>query len=146
MPKSARPSDEIKRVPEKYLNLSPPTSTWDKNVEYVQIGRDRSAQFDDIYIISSLNHHISILRFRIAQQYTDFLTNLSISSSTPSPISPSDASHQAWSVLSVHRSRWYDLLKAEDRGEVVRGIWGIMGWLMRNTESDGKQDVQMEGI
>ena len=139
-PKSARSNEDVKRVPEKYIKLHPPTSTWEKNVEYMQIGKDRNAQYDDIYIVSSINHHISILHFRIAKQYTDFITNLGTS-----PGSSDRSPQQPWSVLSVQRSRWYDLLKVEDRTEAMRGIWGIMGWLMRDTQSQETEDVQMGG-
>ena len=31
------------------------------------------------------------------------------------------------------RSRWYDLFSAEDRVEAMRGIWAVLGLLMRRT-------------
>ncbi|CAF9924193.1 MAG: hypothetical protein HETSPECPRED_005521 [Heterodermia speciosa] len=139
--KSARSNEDVKRVPEKYIKLHPPTSTWEKNVEYMQIGKDRKAQYDDIYIVSSINHHVSILHFHVAKQYNDFITNLG----TTSPGSSDGSAQQPWSVLSVQRSRWYDLLKAEDRTEAMRGIWGVMGWLMRDTQSQETEDVRMGG-
>ena len=139
--KSARSNEDVKRVPEKYIKLHPPTSTWEKNVEYMQIGKDRKAQYDDIYIVSSINHHVSILHFHVAKQYNDFITNLG----TTAPGSSDGSSHQPWSVLSVQRSRWYDLLKVEDRTEAMRGIWGVMGWLMRDTQSQETEDVRMGG-
>lgn len=144
-PKSARASEDIKRVPEKYIKLHPPTSTWERNVAYMQIGKDRSSEYDEIYLISSLNHHISILHFQVAQPYTDFITNLSAPSTATSLTDRPRPSQEAWSVLSAQRSRWYDLLKIEDRAEAMRGIWGILGWLMRNTESQAKVNVQMGG-
>lgn len=141
--RSARPGDDVKRVPEKYIKLDPPASTWEKHVEYMQIGKDKRSQYDDIYLVSSLNHHVSILRFRVAQQYTDLISSGGASTSNTSTAEGTASSEQPWFVLSVQRSRWYDLLKVDDRAEAMRGIWGVLAWLMRNTDSEGEEDVQM---
>ena len=141
--KKARPGDDVTRVPEKYIKLDRPARTWEKNVEYMQIGRDKRSQYDDIYVVSSLNHHISILRFRVGQQYTEFITSGGSATSNTSAAEGTASSEQPWFILSVQRSRWYDLLKAEDRGEAMRGLWGVLAWLMRNTNGEGEENVQM---
>lgn len=83
-----------------------------------------------IFLISSLNHHISLLSILIDDRYLDFITH-------GSAIPPGfDPSRQEWWILEVKRSRWYDLFKAEDRAEAMRGIWGAVGWMMRKEKSD----------
>ena len=39
----------------------------------------------------------------------------------------------------MKRSKWFDLLLADDRAEAMRGIWAILGWQMRDiTEKEGE--------
>lgn len=35
----------------------------------------------------------------------------------------------------MQRSKWFDLLSADDRVQAMRGIWGIVGYLMRDTST-----------
>lgn len=145
MPKIVRPGDDVTRVADKYINLQPPSSTWERKVEYMQIGKDRRSQHDDVYLISSLNHHVSIVRFRISPQYANLIARDSSSTSYPSNAEDADLSEEPRYVLAVQRSRWYDLLKPEDRGEAVRGIWGVVSWLMRTNDDQNGGDVKMGG-
>ena len=145
LPKLVRPGDDVTRVADKYINRQPPSSGWEKKVEYMQIGKDRLSQHDDIYLISSINHHVSILRFRISPQYANLIARDSSSTSSPSNAEDVDPSEEPRYVLAVQHTRWYDLLKPEDRGEAVRGIWGVMSWLMRTIEDQNGGDVQMGG-
>ena len=32
----------------------------------------------------------------------------------------------------MKRTKWLDLLVAQDRVEAMRGIWAVLGWQMRN--------------
>lgn len=144
---------------DSWKNLQPSSSSWEKNVSYKQIGRHKAATHDDvhrhlsrfpslpfpshplltndlspwesqIYIISSLMHHISILHCRIHPSYTTYLSN-------PIPHQHFIPAREPWYQLEVRRSRWFDLLKREDRGLAMRGIWGVMDFLMRDLGEDG---------
>jgi hypothetical protein len=73
--------------------------------------------------VSSLNHHVSLLRLRVHDAYMDFLET----GKMPAPESvPAD-----WSAPVLHRTRWYDLIDPRDRAEVLRGLWGMVGFLSR---------------
>lgn len=144
---------------DSWKNLQPSTSSWEKNVIYKQIGRHKAATHDDvsrhlsrflslpfsshqlltndasrwesqIYIISSLMHHISILHCRIHPSYTTYLSN-------PIPYPHFIPAREPWYQLEVRRSRWFDLMKREDRALAMRGIWGVMDFLMRDLGEDG---------
>ena len=44
----------------------------------------------------------------------------------------------------MKRSRWFDLLVADDRLEAMRGIWATLAWQMRDvTEEKDEEDVPM---
>ncbi|KAL8930798.1 MAG: hypothetical protein Q9208_000339 [Pyrenodesmia sp. 3 TL-2023] len=111
-----------------YLDAKAPESTWESKVEYKMIGKEAGSGADKIFLLSSLNHHISLLSLHVDDRYLDFITH---GSATHPGFDPS---RQEWWILEVKRSRWYDLFKAEDRAEAMRGIWGAMGWMMRKEE------------
>ncbi len=75
-------------------------------------------------------HHISILHCRIHPSYPTYLSN-------PIPYPNFIPARESWYKLEVRRSSWFDLLKKEDRLLAMRGIWGIMDFLMRDLGEDG---------
>ena len=74
-------------------------------------------------MVSSLNHHISIVKLRVHSLYMQYITD--------GIVPDRDQSDSAWASPSLHRTRWYDLFNADDRAEAMRGIWGIVSYLMR---------------
>ena len=84
-------------------------------------------------MISSILHHISILHLRVHPSYLAYLTSDTLANQ-PIP------AHEPWFLLQLHRSRWYDLLVAEDRLEAMRGVWGIVGWMMRDLGQEKEEE------
>lgn len=143
---------------ESYKALHPPAGTWDRKLTYLRIGKDPNCESDtvsfrslslpeitelpscrrrivnrstQIYMISSLNHHISILHMLVSPAYLHYLsTGTTPATTVPAP---QNANSCPPSTLELRRSRWYDLLDAGDRAEAMRGVWGVMAWLMRAT-------------
>jgi hypothetical protein len=77
-------------------------------------------------MVSSLNHHISILRLHVHPLYLQYLTD---------GILPKDAPAETdWCSPKLQRTRWFDLFNVSDRTEAMRGIWGIMSYSMRKSE------------
>ncbi|KAL4925916.1 uncharacterized protein BDV17DRAFT_283651 [Aspergillus undulatus] len=114
---------------DKWKIVQPGPSLWDKRMRYIQIGRDRESPFDDIYMLSSINHHLSILHLRIHRRYLDIITN----GKSDVPPDSSEKDHP-WHVLKLRRTRWYDLFDGSDRVEVFRGIWMIFHCVLRQME------------
>ncbi|KAI9739105.1 MAG: hypothetical protein M1834_007318 [Cirrosporium novae-zelandiae] len=108
--------------------LKPPMELWDRRVRYQRIGV-ASGDVDDVYMVSSLNHHISIIHFRVPFAYMEYLTSGEPPSHPPSP---------DWGKLDICRSRWFDLLSPSDRSEAFQALWGITAYLM------GKADEKVE--
>jgi hypothetical protein len=79
-----------------------------------------------VFLVSSLNHHISILKMTVHSAYLEYL-NTGIVPSMP----PED---ELWCAPQVQRSPWYDLFESEGRTEALRGLWGVMGYLARTPE------------
>ncbi|PGH08886.1 hypothetical protein GX51_00943 [Blastomyces parvus] len=112
---------------EKWRILQPGPSLWDKKMIYTQIGKDKDSPFDDILMVSSINHHFSIVHLRVHSTYLEWLTASKGNISDPS----SDSTDNPWHVLRMRRTRWFDLFKPSDRLEGLEGLWAIFSWLMR---------------
>ncbi|KAK0384322.1 hypothetical protein NLU13_2465 [Sarocladium strictum] len=118
---------------DNYRMVRPPASTWDKKARYEAIGRQRGADYDDIFVFSSLFHHVSIMRVRVPQRLLDVLDG----DAEP------DLRKRSWGKVPAWRSQWFDLFSVEDRTEAMRMLWAVMAWQMRKTHDD--QDTPMAG-
>ncbi|KAF2807799.1 uncharacterized protein BDZ99DRAFT_420347 [Mytilinidion resinicola] len=107
--------------------LKPGNGFWDPKVEYQAVGKSSDAEWDEVYMVSSLNHHVSILKLRVHPLYVQFLTDGVLPRNLPKD--------EQWASPVLHRTRWYDFFVVEDRIELMRGLWGIMGYLMRQEEN-----------
>ncbi|KAK5129164.1 hypothetical protein LTR08_003784 [Meristemomyces frigidus] len=100
------------------------SGVWDPKTDYAAIGKDASDDYDTIFLLSSLNHHLSILKLTVHTHYTDCL----ISGRLPEPL-PLDP---AWCIPKLQRTEWFDLFDCGQRVEAFRGVWGVMGFLTRD--------------
>ena len=79
-------------------------------------------------MISSVNHHVSIVHLRIPLKYLNYVAQ------RPTYYGI-DSGFSDWYRLEIQRSKWYDLFNAHHRLEAMRAIWGITGYLMRQDVS-----------
>lgn len=112
---------------DSYRRVKPPSSNWDKKTKYMPIGRQKDVPFDDVFVISSVFHHICIIRARVPDRLLDVLDG-----------APEDAgaAGRSWGKLEIWRSPWFDLFKPEDRREALRLLWGLNAWLMRTDTAE----------
>ncbi|RMJ22450.1 hypothetical protein PHISP_06675 [Aspergillus sp. HF37] len=114
---------------ERWKQVQPGPSVWDKRMTYMQIGKIQDSPFDDIYMVSSINHHLAILHLRVHRRYLDMLTTGE--SEWPAG---TDSTGQGWDELRLRRTRWYDVLDGGERVEAFQGVWRIFHYLMRRRE------------
>ncbi|KAI9683690.1 MAG: hypothetical protein M1829_004996 [Trizodia sp. TS-e1964] len=110
---------------DSYRRLALAASTWDSKVRYQAMGKVPGADVDYIFIVSSINHHMAVLRVRVSSAYLAFLNH---------GTEPPAGTAEGWETLEVRRSRWWDLFRAEDRVLAMRGVWGVLAYLMRAQE------------
>ncbi|KAF1979642.1 hypothetical protein BU23DRAFT_548846 [Bimuria novae-zelandiae CBS 107.79] len=111
---------------EVWKTLKPGAPLWDPKVIYEAIGKDSNVAWDDIFMVSSLNHHISVLKLRVHPLYLQFLEE-----GTLPPYPPPEPD---WCAPKLQRTRWFDMFDVNDRNEAMRGLWGVIGYLMRAQE------------
>ncbi|KAI2469181.1 hypothetical protein F4781DRAFT_395509 [Annulohypoxylon bovei var. microspora] len=125
---------------DSYRMVRLPSSNWDKKTKYAAIGKVRGADYDDVFVLSSLFHHLSVLRVRVPRKLLDVLGG------EPEGVLEVKAEAEvdklrSWGRLEMWRSRWFDLFVVEERLEAMRLLWGMMGWVMRKEEGE---DVAMK--
>ena len=89
-------------------------------------------------MISSLNHHINVLKLRVHSRYMRYLHEGKVD-----PVEQGD--DDSWCRPIVYRTRWFDLFSADDRKEAMRGLWGVFGYLMREND-DNLGDIDMVDV
>ncbi|OJD14928.1 hypothetical protein AJ78_04767 [Emergomyces pasteurianus Ep9510] len=112
---------------ERWKILQPSPSLWDRKMRYTQIGKDKDSPVDNIFMVSSINHHFSIVHLRVHSNYLEWLTN----GKGDFPDEPGDSTGIPWDVLQLRRTRWFDLFNPNDRLEGLNGLWALFSWLMR---------------
>lgn len=87
-------------------------------------------------MISSIFHHISILKLEVHPVYIEY----TLSGQKP----PFKHPDKSWYRPVLSRTRWFDMLAPEDRLEAFRGIWGVMSYLMRSDSMAPRPQTQRQ--
>ncbi|KAL0939466.1 uncharacterized protein CTRU02_206076 [Colletotrichum truncatum] len=130
-PASKRPRKNMS-IYDNYRMVRPPSASWDRKTRYEAIGKVKGTGYDDIFVISSLFHHISILRVRVPERLLEILEGAN-----------EDNVHRSWTKVEVRRTPWFDFFVLEDRINAMRLVWSLMNWLMRKLEEKKEEDVKM---
>jgi hypothetical protein len=75
-------------------------------------------------MLSSLNHHLSILKLTVHETYLDSLATGTQASNA----------ERGWQRPRLQRSKWFDIFNCEQRIEAFRCLWGVMAYLTRDDE------------
>jgi hypothetical protein len=88
--------------------VRPPASTWDRKTRYEAIGRKRGADYDDIFVMSSLFHHISVVRVRVPDRLLEVLEGAAQDGEWK-------GGKRSWGRLEVRRTKWFDFFTGDER-------------------------------
>jgi hypothetical protein len=120
------------QIYENYRKLNPPGPTWDRKARYCAIGKEPAKGYDDVFMVSSLNHHICVVRARVPEKLLGVLEG-------------SDEG-EGWERVVMWRSKWYDLYLKDERIEAMGIVWGMIAWLMRKIEDPVKAEDYAGGV
>ncbi|KAI0597115.1 hypothetical protein F4775DRAFT_561584 [Biscogniauxia sp. FL1348] len=129
-------------VYDNYRKVRPPSSNWDRKIRYEPIGRMRGADHDDVFVVSSLFHHVCVLRVRVPDKLLEVLDGAAEEEEEWEGEGEGDnrrRRRRSWAKLEVWRSRWFDLFLVEERLEAMRLVWGMMAWVMRKNDGEGEE-------
>ncbi|KAG0647312.1 hypothetical protein D0Z07_6964 [Hyphodiscus hymeniophilus] len=124
---SPSPSKKSKRgtkngnlaIYENYRRMLQPSSNWDPKARYEAIGKVKGSGFDDIFLVSALNHHVSLVRVHVPERLLAVLGG-----------EVRDEGRE-WGKVVVYKSKWFDLFLKEERIDAMGLVWAMMSWLMR---------------
>ena len=126
-----------KRWYKDWQELKPNASTWDDKMIYKRVGKasqsedegvrggdgSREEEWDEVYQVSSINHHVAIMKMRISKRYLQWLET--------GDVEKRDDGRED-DCLKVWRTKWFDMFDVEARKEFLIGLWRIMSWLCRH--------------
>ncbi|KAI0534995.1 hypothetical protein GGR58DRAFT_515691 [Xylaria digitata] len=127
-------------VYDRYRMVRPPSSNWDKKARYEAIGKIRGVGYDDVFVVSSLFHHLCVLRVRVPDRFLSVLDGVVDDAAEEEQEDDKGRDGHSWGRLEIWRSKWFDLFVVEERIEAMRLLWGMMAWAMRRTDS-GNDEV-----
>ncbi|KUJ10637.1 uncharacterized protein LY89DRAFT_247349 [Mollisia scopiformis] len=107
------------QIYDNYRKMNPPGPTWDRKAKYMSIGKVEGVGYDDVFLVSALNHHICVVRARIPESLLEVLDG---------------GEEKEWERVSMWRSKWFDMYLGKERVEAMELVWGMMAWLMRKIE------------
>ncbi|SPO01365.1 uncharacterized protein DNG_04041 [Cephalotrichum gorgonifer] len=102
---------------DNYRMVRPPALTWDRKTKYEAIGSVPGAGYDDVFVISCIFHHVSVLRVRVPKGLLRALEG--------------NVDEEFGGDLVFWRSKWYDLFVTEERIAAVELLWGVFAYQMR---------------
>jgi hypothetical protein len=134
---------------------TPTPSLWHAKTDYQAIGKPPGSPYDDVssiayypesgleltnmlqvFLVSCIYHHVSILRLTIHDAYTHYLTTGVMPEQTPA--------EEDWCSPRLERTEWYDLLDQEGRVDAFRCIWGVMEYVNQDLTT-GRSDTVSNG-
>ena len=82
-----------------------------------------SGEWDEVFQVTSVNHHIAIMKMRISKRYLHWLE-------TGEAEKKEEVSEQ--DILRIWRSGWFDMFDKEARKAWMVGMWRVMCWICRD--------------
>ncbi|KAI0104229.1 hypothetical protein GGR51DRAFT_228021 [Nemania sp. FL0031] len=133
-------------VYDRYRMVRLPSSNWDKKARYEAIGKIRGAGYDDVFVVSSLFHHLCVMRVRVPERLLEVLDGAGDEQQRQGEgEGEGEEEERSWGKLEIWRSPWFDLFVVEQRLEAMRLLWGVMAWSMRATATRKDEDQVMAG-
>jgi hypothetical protein len=130
-PSPTKKSRKTMTLYDNYRMVRPPSSTWDRKAKYMAIGKPVGTEYDDIFLLSALNHHVSVVRVRVPMSLMAELEG------------EADSRDRRKEPCVMWRSKWYDMFLVADRVEAMTCIWGMMAFIMRRVK--GSSETQKAG-
>lgn len=109
-----------------WQKLKANTPLWDDKIIYKHIGKTPDSQFDDIYMVTSVNHHVALIRMRVSSEYLEWIES-GQEVADEGAVDP----NMKKNVLHIERSTWYDMFDVAARSKFLIALWRLMCWLNR---------------
>ncbi|KAF3251045.1 hypothetical protein TWF192_005023 [Orbilia oligospora] len=96
-----------------------------KKVRYQAVGKDKEIGGDDLFLFSSVNHHLAISHVFLTQAYIKFIRTGQL------PPEEYMEKNPQWCCCRIGRSKWYSLIEVDGRIDALKAVMAVMNWLRR---------------
>lgn len=94
------------------------------------IGKEPDSYWDDIFLVTTIHHHVSISHLRVSTPYLRFLATGKL----PRADHPFIIANPDWDRLVLQKSEYRSLLIPEERIQIANELCGVLQWITRNIE------------
>lgn len=108
-----------------WQKLRPNAPTIDEKIISKKIGIDTKTGFDEVFMVTSVNHHVALVKMKV---HPDYLAWLETGRFVPND----ETSDMKRNVLYVSRSTWFDMFSVEARKEFLVALWRTFCWINRD--------------
>ena len=122
------------------LNLFPLSSL--HHASLARKSRGVRANRRQVFLVSTLHTHLSVLHLRVHKHYVDYLATETLPPASASNDSSDGEGH--WSRPRLRRSRWYNFFSPDDRVAAFRGLWALFAVLSRVVDEDDETDRKLK--
>jgi hypothetical protein len=134
---------------QEWLKIRPNGPSWDEKLICRAVGKSTkegsASGWDEIFMVSSVNHHACILKMKVHDKYLQWLKTGDGGKETLPQSSTTETASDQFHILYVSRSPWFDLFDVEQRKELLIGMWRILSWINRD-EVPQEEMVKMEEL
>lgn len=129
-----------KRWYQEWQKLRPNTPTWDDKIVYKHIGKGKDTEFDELYMLSSVNHHLALVKMKVHPEYLEWLES-------GHKVIAEEVDGFRRDVVYVERGKWFDMFDVQARKELLSALWQLFSWLNRDfiDSGSGNTSAKLEG-
>ncbi|KAF3921971.1 hypothetical protein ABW20_dc0103648 [Dactylellina cionopaga] len=96
-----------------------------KKVRFESVGKQSGVGGDDLFLISSVHHHLAISHVFLADAYIKFIRTGQL------PPDEYRAKNPQWCSCRIGRTKWYSLIDGDGRIDALRAVLALLTWLKR---------------
>lgn len=100
----------------------------EKKVRYRAVGKVEGSYWDDVYMVTSLHHHVSISHLRVSKPYLRFLKTGKLPTNLEHPF----IKEGGWEKLHLRKTKYYSLMVPEERVKAAREFVTVLKYVTRN--------------
>ena len=104
-----------------------PEGTTERKIRVKAIGHVQGSYWDDIFLITTLHHHVSVSHLRVSQPYLRFLRTGKL----PNKEHPF-IKEGGWEKLHLRKTRYWSMMVPAERVEAARAVVTVLKWLTRD--------------
>ncbi|KAF2857967.1 hypothetical protein K470DRAFT_222271, partial [Piedraia hortae CBS 480.64] len=120
--------DHDAKKPNTWATVKCGSGNWDPKTEYLALGKRRDSAYDEVFLVSAIVHHVSIVKLTVHDEYIRLLSSGMLLPDNELEDLPKD-----WCKPLFQRTGWYNLLDPGERSEAYAAIWGVVSYLMRDS-------------